>query len=79
VSTTAAGTTTLEYWAVVPSSGEVLYAIRDVVIPAPANDNQPTDDTLLVDTHAPDPAPAPELEPANVNTAPAELPATGTE
>jgi endosialidase-like protein len=41
VDTTISGTTTLDYWAVVPTSGAILHTTRNVVIPAPANDNAP--------------------------------------
>ena len=41
----------------------------------PANDNNPIEDTLLVDTPAA-PEPTVKLEAANDNTPPAELPAT---
>jgi hypothetical protein len=56
-----------------------------ILVPAidpapPANDNTPTEDTLLVDAPtAPKPAPYPiPPEPANDNS-PTELPVTGTE
>jgi hypothetical protein len=45
---------------------------------AAANDNHPSDDTLLVDVPAA-PKPAPGPEPANDNELTAELGATGTE
>jgi hypothetical protein len=38
VDTTQAGTTTISYWAVIPSSQQVLHATRDVVIEGAAND-----------------------------------------
>jgi hypothetical protein len=41
-----AGTTTIDYWAVIPSTQQVLHATRDVVIQSAANDNTtiaPTD------------------------------------
>jgi hypothetical protein len=44
VDTTKAGTTTIDYWATDPSTGDVLHAIRGIVITAPAaaaNDNAP--------------------------------------
>jgi hypothetical protein len=40
------GTTTIDYWAVIPSSQEILHAPRDVVVHEAANDNAtiaPTD------------------------------------
>ena len=37
VDVTAAGTTTLDYWALVPSTQQYLHTTRAVVIPAPAN------------------------------------------
>jgi hypothetical protein len=43
VDVTAAGTTTIDYWAVVPSTQQVLHATRDVVVIGAANDNQPPD------------------------------------
>jgi hypothetical protein len=42
VDVTAAGTTTLDYWAVIPSSQHVFHATRDVVIEAATNDNTAT-------------------------------------
>jgi hypothetical protein len=42
VDTTLAGTTTIDYWALVPSSQEVLHATRDVVVEGAANDNVTT-------------------------------------
>ena len=39
VDVSAAGTTTIDYWAILPSTGEVLHATRDIVIPAPANEH----------------------------------------
>jgi hypothetical protein len=39
VDTTQAGTTTISYWALVPSSQQYLHTTRDVVIPAPDNNN----------------------------------------
>ena len=44
VDTTVSGTTTLDYWAVVPSSQQVLHATRAVVIVRAANDNAPPQD-----------------------------------
>jgi DMSO reductase anchor subunit len=41
VDTTQAGTTTIDYWATNPATGEVLHAIRGIVITAAANDNTP--------------------------------------
>jgi hypothetical protein len=40
VDTTAPGTTTLDYWAVIPSTQQWLHAARAVVIESAANDNQ---------------------------------------
>jgi hypothetical protein len=37
--TTISGTTTLDYWAVIPSSQQILHATRDVFIEGAANDN----------------------------------------
>jgi hypothetical protein len=41
VDVSSAGTTTIDYWAVIPSSQQVLHATRAVVIPSAANDNAP--------------------------------------
>jgi hypothetical protein len=41
IDVTVSGTTTVNYWAVIPSSQEILHATRDVVIPPVANDNAP--------------------------------------
>jgi hypothetical protein len=41
VETAVTGTTTLDYWAVIPTSQQVLHATRDVVIQGAANDNLP--------------------------------------
>jgi hypothetical protein len=41
VEVSTAGTTTIDYWAVVPSSQQWLHATREAVVPAPANDNLP--------------------------------------
>jgi hypothetical protein len=35
-------TTTIDYWATIPTTGEVLRATRGIVITAAANDNQAT-------------------------------------
>ena len=39
------GTTTTDYWAIVPATQQWLHATRPVVIPAPANDNAPATTT----------------------------------
>jgi hypothetical protein len=39
VDVTQSGTTTLDYWAVVPSSQQIMHATRDIVIQGAANDN----------------------------------------
>ena len=39
IETTQPGSTTIDYWAQVPTSGRWLHATREVVIPAAANDN----------------------------------------
>jgi hypothetical protein len=70
IDTTSAGTTTIDYWAVVPSSQQVLHATRVVIVSAPANDNQATS-TPVVATSTP---PA-----ANDNTPLTPLSAAGTE
>jgi hypothetical protein len=41
VDVSTAGTTTIDYWALIPTSGHFLHATRAVVIPAPANQNVP--------------------------------------
>jgi hypothetical protein len=38
---TTKSTTTLDYWAVITSTQQVLHTTRDVVIEGPANDNLP--------------------------------------
>jgi hypothetical protein len=67
VDTAISGTTTIDYWAVVPTSGEYLHATRAVVVSAPANNNSPPP----VATSTP---PA-----ANDNTQIAPMAATGTD
>ena len=44
IDTSVAGTTTIDYWAQVPEA-QWLHTTRDVVIPAPANDNDPATTT----------------------------------
>jgi hypothetical protein len=41
IDTTQSGTTTIDYWAVIPDTERVLHATRDVVVQAAANDNPP--------------------------------------
>jgi hypothetical protein len=52
VDTTVSGTTTLDYWALIPSSQQALHTTRVVVVNAPANDNQATS-TPVVATSTP--------------------------
>jgi hypothetical protein len=41
VDVSVSGTSTIDYWAEVPSTQHWLHTTRQVVIPAPANDNSP--------------------------------------
>ena len=41
VDVSVAGTTTIDYWSVVPSTQQWLHAVRDVVIEGASNDNAP--------------------------------------
>jgi hypothetical protein len=54
VDTTQPGTTTIDYWAIVPATQQWLHTTRDIVIPAPANDNPlpATNDNDLATTTA---------------------------
>jgi hypothetical protein len=49
VDTTISGTSTIDYWAVIPPSQQVLHATRDVVVQGAANDNLPPLDTTGTD------------------------------
>jgi hypothetical protein len=65
VDTTQSGTTTIDYWALVPSTRQWLHTTRDVVIEDAANDNTAPAHADEEATAAPEPAP--ELEAANDN------------
>jgi hypothetical protein len=74
VDATVAGTSTIDYWAVVPSSQQVLHATRAVVVSAPTNAApiQPANDNVAPSS--------PALAPVgNDNTQLAPLSATGTD
>jgi hypothetical protein len=69
IDVTVSGTSTIDYWAVIPSSQQVLHASRDVVISPTANDNVPV---ATNDAWTTQPA-------ANDNSPLAPLAATGTD
>jgi hypothetical protein len=63
IDVTTAGTTTIDYWAVIPTTQQFLHATRDIVILAPANNNAATSTPPAADDNSP----------------PEALPATGTD
>jgi hypothetical protein len=67
IDTSMAGTSTLDYWAVVPATQQVLHATREVVIQSPANDNPPATTNALTTPQAANDNPPP-LAPTGTDT-----------
>ncbi len=71
------GTTTVDYWAVVPTTQQVLHTTRTIVVAGAANDNQAS--TPVVATSSSPAATSTQLSASNDNTPLPVLSATGTE
>jgi endosialidase-like protein len=53
IDTTVAGTSTVNYWATIPTSGAILHATRAVVVAGAANDNQASSTPSAANDNAP--------------------------